>query len=396
MRIFATYFLIIFLIINNSFGQKKLIKSIQLLDSKNNNERIIFSSDEKITVVFDELNNKSRSFYYKIEHFNFNWELSKIRKSEYLDGFDNIRITNYYKSYNTLQPYIHYQFQIQNKNLQLKKSGNYKVIVTDREGRNVFSRKFILIKNSLNGTIEISKMRDINFQNSHQKLKVNIPCNNCNFNNNTFQYKLIVFKNYNLNDFRLINRPTFKLSNSFIYDNINFTGGVEYLNFDNSNILSTNIEVSKTYSRDNYITELRIDKVPEIYVYEPDINGTYIIKNNNKNWFTESEYSKVIFSIQAQNINDYPLYIVGSFNNYEKNENSRLKKLKDKYQIELYLKQGFYNYKYLIKKNNMNYDINSFWQTENIYTAILYEKKPEDNYFKIKAIATNNSSNIVN
>jgi hypothetical protein len=396
MRIFATYFLIIFLIINNSFGQKKLIKSIQLLDSKNNNERIIFSSDEKITVVFDELNNKSRSFYYKIEHFNFNWELSKIRKSEYLDGFDNIRITNYYKSYNTLQPYIHYQFQIQNKNLQLKKSGNYKVIVTDREGRNVFSRKFILIKNSLNGTIEISKMRNINFQNSHQKLKVNIPCNNCNFNNNTFQYKLIVFKNYNLNDFRLINRPTFKLSNSFIYDNINFTGGVEYLNFDNSNILSTNIEVSKTYSIDNYITELRIDKVPEIYVYEPDINGTYIIKNNNKNWFTESEYSKVIFSIQAQNINDYPLYIVGSFNNYEKNENSRLKKLKDKYQIELYLKQGFYNYKYLIKKNNMNYDINSFWQTENIYTAILYEKKPEDNYFKIKAIATNNSSNIVN
>lgn len=396
MRIFATYFLIIFLIINNSFGQKKLIKSIQLLDSKNNNERIIFSSDEKITVVFDELNNKSRSFYYKIEHFNFNWELSKIRKSEYLDGFDNIRITNYYKSYNTLQPYIHYQFQIQNKNLQLKKSGNYKVTVTDREGRNVFSRKFILIKNSLNGTIEISKMRDINFQNSHQKLKVNIPCNNCNFNSNTFQYKLIVFKNYNLNDFRLINRPTFKLSNSFIYDNINFTGGVEYLNFDNSNILSTNIEVSKTYSRDNYITELRIDKVPEIYVYEPDINGTYIIKNNNKNWFTESEYSKVIFSIQAQNINDYPLYIVGSFNNYEKNENSRLKKLKDKYQIELYLKQGFYNYKYLMKKNNMNYDINSFWQTENIYTAILYEKKPEDNYFKIKAIATNNSSNIVN
>ena len=396
MRIFATYFLIIFLIINNSFGQKKLIKSIQLLDSKNNNERIIFSSDEKITVVFDELNNKSRSFYYKIEHFNFNWELSKIRKSEYLDGFDNIRITNYYKSYNTLQPYIHYQFQIQNKNLQLKKSGNYKVTVTDREGRNVFSRKFILIKNSLNGTIEISKMRDINFQNSHQKLKVNIPCNNCNFNSNTFQYKLIVFKNYNFNDFRLINRPTFKLSNSFIYDNINFTGGVEYLNFDNSNILSTNIEVSKTYSRNNYITELRIDKVPEIYVYEPDINGTYIIKNNNKNWFTESEYSKVIFSIQAQNINDYPLYIVGSFNNYEKNENSRLKKLKDKYQIELYLKQGFYNYKYLMKKNNMNYDINSFWQTENIYTAILYEKKPEDNYFKIKAIATNNSSNIVN
>ena len=37
-----------------------------------------------------------------------------------------------------------------------------------------------------------------------------------------------------------------------------------------------------------------------------------------------------------------------------------------------------------------------FWETENAYTAILYEKRPDENYFKIKTIATNNSSNIVN
>ena len=38
----------------------------------------------------------------------------------------------------------------------------------------------------------------------------------------------------------------------------------------------------------------------------------------------------------------------------------------------------------------------NFWETENAYTAILYEKRPDENYFKIKAIAKNNSSNIVN
>ena len=45
-------------------------------------------------------------------------------KSEFLEGFDDIRITNYTKSNNTLNPYIHYRFKIPNKNLSLTKSGN--------------------------------------------------------------------------------------------------------------------------------------------------------------------------------------------------------------------------------------------------------------------------------
>ena len=50
----------------------------------------------------------------------------------------------------------------------------------------------------------------------------------------------------------------------------------------------------------------------------------------------------------------------------------------------------------LLVHQELNKEIENFWQTENLYTAILYEKRPEENYFKIKAIAKNNSSNIVN
>jgi hypothetical protein len=49
-----------------------------------------------------------------------------------------------------------------------------------------------------------------------------------------------------------------------------------------------------------------------------------------------------------------------------------------------------------MKDKNKNFELANFWQTENEYTALLYEKRPDENYFKIKAIATNNSSNIVN
>ena len=395
MRIVVSYFITIFMLNNNLISQENLIKSIQLLDA-NNNEKLIFNDFEFITVIFDELNKKSRSFYYEIEHYDFKWELSDIRKSEFLEGFDDIRITNYTKSYNTLRPYIHYRFKIPNKNLSLKKSGNYKIIVKDNNGNYVFSRKFILIKNPQIGSIEISKPKNINFQKSNQNLKVTIPCNDCNFNNNSFQYKLMVHKNYNLADCKMINYPTFKLADSFVFDNITFNGGLQFFNFDNSNILKTSVEIKNINLNTTYVTELREDKISNIYVYEPDINGKYIIKNNKEKNFTESEYSKVIFSLKNDNINNHPVYVVGNFNNYEINKNSILKKMNSQYQTELLLKQGFYNYKYVINENNLNNEIENFWQTENLYTAILYEKRPEENYFKIKAIAKNNSSNIVN
>lgn len=78
-------------------------------------------NQKKINVVFDELTNRSKNYYYEIDHYDFDWNLSELRKSEFLDGFDDIRITNYFKSYNTIQPYINYQFQIPNRYLKIKK-----------------------------------------------------------------------------------------------------------------------------------------------------------------------------------------------------------------------------------------------------------------------------------
>jgi len=61
---------------------------------------------------------------------------------------------------------------------------------------------------------------------------------------------------------------------------------------------------------------------------------------------------------------------------------------------KILLKQGFYNYKYVI--NDSKNDIKNFRQTENNYTAILYEKDMLDGYFKIISTASKNSSKIVN
>jgi hypothetical protein len=395
MKIIKSHFFLIIVIFYISNGQENLIKSIQLLDSNFENEKFIFNEFEKINVVFDELTYKYKNYYYEIDHYDFDWNLSELKKSEFLDGFDNIRIINYFKSYNTIQPYTNYQFQIPNRNFKITKSGNYIVKVKNSKGKYVFKRKFVYLKQKSLGSIEISKAREINFQDSNQKLKVTINCNDCNFSNNSFTYKLVVYKNYDLHNYKVINSPTYKLSKKIIYDNIIFKGGTEFLNFDNSNILNTNIEIKNIDLNKNYITQLKNDIIPSIYTYEPDINGKFIIKNNSGNPLIESEYSNVLFSLKTINPTNN-IYIIGNFNDYKKNEFSQLKFKNGLFQITLFLKQGFYNYKYIMKDENKNYEMSNFWQTENIYTAMLYEKKPNETYFKIKTIATNNSSNIVN
>ena len=44
-------------------------------------------------------------------------------------------------------------------------------------------------------------------------------------------------------------------------------------------------------------------------------------------------------------------------------------------QITLYLKQGFYNYKYIINDKNKNLELANFWQTENEHTCSSLRKK---------------------
>jgi hypothetical protein len=50
-------------------------------------------------------------------------------------------------------------------------------------------------------------------------------------------------------------------------------------------------------------------------------------------------------------------------------------------------KQGFYNYKYAFThKSNLNqikYFYGNYWQTENSYRVLLYQKKINDKYYKI-------------
>ena len=67
---------------------------------------IIFQAEEQIentpivelgkafTLRFDDLNADEAYYYYTIQHANADWTASELFKSEYINGFDEVRIRN--------------------------------------------------------------------------------------------------------------------------------------------------------------------------------------------------------------------------------------------------------------------------------------------------------------
>ena len=359
---------------------------------------MIFDINDDIVLSFDHLTSIAQNFYLEIEHNDYRWNKSKIRKNEFLNGYDNVRIKNYQNSYNTIQEYINYQFNLSNNEFKIKKSGNYNIVVNDNYGNLIFNEKLIITEKSSTGILEITRTNNLNYSKSSHQLKVTIPCDNCQINSNQYDYVMVIYKNNDLTNPLVLYKPDYSIAGNFIYDNLIFDAGLEYLNFDNSKILNSSSEIMEVKVNKNYETILYPDVLENKYSLENDLNGSFKTYSNTNNPRNESEYSLVHFELSSKNLNINPLkndvFIVGDFNRHQIGDRFKLNFEYKYLEKKILLKQGFYNYKYVI--NDSKNDIKNFWQTENNYTAILYEKDRLDGYFKIISVASKNSSKIVN
>ena len=396
--------LLFLLIFSKNYSQfHKLPENIFSVKIKGSNQDYpVFNLSDKIFFSFDDLNTKKSSFYYKINHYDFEWKPSKILKSEYIDGYDDNLIESFDNSYNTLIDYTNYQISIPNKDLKLKISGNYSISIHSENGDFLFEKKFSVLNKMISTNIKIKKSSDLEKIDSHQNIDISVRCDNCNkFNGNSSDLKLVVIKNNNLNNFRVIEKPDYFLNNTLIYRDISFEGGNEILNFDSSKINSTNVKVYKTELNDFYEIYLRtdIDRTDSFYQYNPDVNGSFVINKNFNNPEIENDYSLVKFSFKPDRIDKKNrVFIIGEFNDYKITNKYELKLNNNIYKGEFKFKQGFYNYKYLsletggrIKKYSGN-----FWETQNIYIALLYHKKLTEKYYKLISISETSSVNIKN
>lgn len=363
-----------------------------------------------LTLSFDDLIGDEADYFYTIEHYDYNWQLSQLSKNEFLEGIDNVRIMNYQNSYNTLQPYSHYQLQIPNQYTKaLKVSGNYMIKIFNENKELVFSRKFMLFEEKTPVATTIVRARDLNY--IHTKQVVNFQINTKNFpvKRPEQTIKILITQNHNLKTAIKNIKPQYTLGNELIYKYdlpTSFWGGNEYLKFDTKDLRGTSAAISHISLDELYHHYLTIDLSRETtpYTYNPDINGNYVIRQlNAESAATEAEYTWVHFQLKNyESIGKGNLHIYGAFNNFSIDESTKLHLNKETgyYETARLFKQGYYDYKYILVKEDHtieegfisgNYD-----ETENDYTILVYYRAIGGRYDQLIGIGAANSKNIRN
>ncbi len=384
------------------------IKSIIFKGGKGDQFPVVKLGDP-IFLEFDDLLANEQDYYYKIVHCDYDWRPSRLLKSQYLNGIDNQRILDYENSYTTLQPYSNYKLTIPNNNLRLKVSGNYLLEIYNGSYELQFSRKFVVYKDLVVVGGVIKRSRDFSFLNEKQVVQFNINTSNFRLVNPKKEVKVAILQNYHWPTAIYNIKPQFTLGSELVYkydQETSFFGGNEYLNFDTKDLRApsaaiSHIELGELYNHFLFSDRARANRP---YTYYPDINGDFLVRTlQGDDVSREAEYTNVHFSLPYSNelgLDD--VYIFGKHNNYALTDENKMTYNENNGMMEasLKLKQGFYNYKYVIQKDNDLVDLNTisgnFHFTENTYLILVYYRNFGDLYDSIIGVGSANSQNISN
>ncbi len=384
------------------------IKSVKFFGADSKENFPVIEIGQKITLTFDDLKGNEADYYFKVKHFNHDWNSSKLFQNEYLEGFDNLRIDNYNTSFNTLQTFTHYRLELPNENIQFKASGNYLLEIYDSFDELVFSRRFCIYEEKSTIRSGVYRPQNMDRFNTHQSLHFSVTPSQGTFRNPDQTVFVHLLQNRQWDSDLLVLKPQYFSGSTLEYRYeipTQFEGGNEYYFFDTKDLRITGPNISFTNLDKLYETYLNVN-IPRLYqnyTYAPDINGGYEIRNimrpGDPN--IEADYSYVHFSLASDYDSNNEVYVYGSFNNYSFSDTNRMyyNPSLEIYEGVLLLKQGFYNYKYVVKNKdrvNKNFFSGSNALAENDYLILVYYRSIGQQYDELIGVGQTNSFQLNN
>ena len=377
------------------------IKSVKLYPSNNPLSPAICGMNGPLTLSFDDFSEDGRNLDYTVYHCTRNWEISDLETFDYLEGFESEDIDNYQSSINTVKDYVHYNLQLPNRDVRWTISGNYLLVITDEDTEEVlFTRRFIVSENRTGIQAELRRPTRLAYSSTHHEVSFQVNLKYVPLDNPRLNVKATVMQNNDwahaisdieprsyqgdLLKFDFNNKIVFPSQRSFRLLDLRSLYG------NSANILSI-----ERFTKDIkvIVRPERFKKYNSVLETDYDIDGQFVITNNDKlNHITAAEYVTAKFSIQPpEYLLDDDVYIVGSFNDYRTDEESRLQYTENNMlEIELPLKQGVYNYGYVTKPKGDPDMIPDYSETEGLdfranhkYYIILYYKPITSRYDQV-------------
>jgi hypothetical protein len=370
------------------------IASIQLFKTGDrfSDPVIRLNSDETLTLVFDELrrnDEREEDYFYTIEHRDARWNEENLITNDYMSGFPENEIDMVNPSQGTVLDYRNFVLTLPNENVRLKLSGNYFIKVFERDsGKCAFVKGFSIVE-----PLAAINVSDI--------FQADVPCMQ-RFELRVAYPSLKVIDAYRNITVRVERNHTSvpsvgELLPSFVYpaaveytrpDQNIHNGGNEYRAFDIRSLVYNGHGVARHSFDGVHRIELVQDAEQSSYLSARDINGAYMIGADNMNDpDTQSEYVDVLFSFVPTTTVEGRIFLFGEMTNRSLSDRYEMRYIDGAYRCIIPLKQGFYNYQYVILDNDGNPDMYTtegcFYETENVYTIYIYYRLPEHRYDRL-------------
>jgi hypothetical protein len=348
-------------------------------------------SSNELTLSFDELDATRKNYVIHFVHCNADWTKSDLMETEYLEGFNEINILYFQFSANTLQNYIHYSVSFPASGVKFRISGNYVVYVTEQgqPDKPVLSRRFFVCQPLVPVMVSVRQ----GFQKeSLQQLEMRVNISRLQLTNPDRELKMVVLQNLRWDNAKWFPKPTFYTPGELIYslnEAAGFEGGNEFRFADLRSLRTFNERVVRFERGPDLKTHVYlsndIDRSRKPYVYYPDFNGQFIIRNRDfpSSVHSEADYMWVHFFLPYSPAEEKgSFYILGKMTDWKLKPEFKFiyNENKNGYECNLYLKQGFYSYMIIYdgddNREEQTYKVEgSHWDTENDYYVLIYYRR---------------------
>lgn len=319
---------------------------------------IRMGGDERISVNFDEWSEDYSDLQYRLLHCGPDWKPSRLLESEYLDSFNIADLDDWALSSNTFVNYVNYQVFIPNEDISPKVSGNYILEIFNRDDPDTVlgEARFSVTEQSVRVGGSMSTQTDRGHNDMWQQLELEVVPSGLRIADPFSDVTLIVTQNSDPHSERVITRPSRIDGDRLVYTHqpqLIFKAGNEFRRFESIRTNYNDMHVdSVRWQGSNYHVWLAPDsqRAESQYSYDETQQGRFLVREYNA---TDSnlgaDYVTVHFTLDVPEVVDADVFVEGEFSGYRLDDSYRMHYDRDAhaYRLELPLKQGSYNYRYV-------------------------------------------------
>lgn len=361
---------------------------------------VVLGTSDRIRIDFDHLAEDREYFRYSLQHCDARWQPSGLVDSEFLDGFNEGSIEDYGYSQATVVHYVHYSLTIPNEEVAPTISGNYllKIYRENEPDEPLLQCRFMVSEQTVPVSAFLTSRTDVDYNKAHQQLEICVDTERAGVEDIYNDLRVVVQQNGRLDSERALLRPMRTSGRKAYFEHTSeliFEGGNEYRRFETVSEYYPGIGVESIDFQNPYrhfylfVDEPRADKP---YLYDQTQHGRYFIRRQDAAESDyEADYGVVHFELDMPQISDGSMiFIDGDFvhRRFDPESEMRFNPVTQRYERAMLLKQGAYNYQYLLVPPGAMRGYTApiegdSYQTDNEYLIKIYHRRRGDRYDRL-------------